>query len=739
MKPTHIFLLLFGGLAAILLAANLWVRHVLPEMQGPAWRPPPAMGPPVFFTPRRSAVGRGVAEKRSQKPRVKGPELFEVSHEPVQPKSGQPVMITARARELPATVSGLALEYQVVDPGKYIALGDDAFQKQWVSVPMKVNAGAEGKAAAGARVFTAELPGTLQKHRRLVRYRIRSGQGGKILAPAEGDAQPNFAYFVYDGVPAWKGAINPHGPDKRLREPVTYSSAVLRRVPVYQFISSKRAVENATWYQPEQFGDRHEYHYTGTLVYDGVVYDHVGFRARGGSWRHAMGKNMWKFNFLPGHRFAARDFYGNRYPAKWDKLNLGACIQQGDYGMRGEQGMFEAVGFRLFNLAGTAAPDTHWVHLRIIDGADESPPDQYGGDFWGLYLAVENIDGHFLKEHDLPSGNVYKIEFQAKTAFNGNPAVADQSDVDAFLNATMRRQQPPSWWQGNVDLTRYYSYRSILECIHHYDVDSSKNYFYYLNPQSHKWIVLPWDIDLTWADHMFGGGYEPFYRAGLLFRAPFKQEYQERLAEIRDLLFNPEQTGQLIDEYAAMISDPKGGPSLADADRAKWDYNPVMTAPFVLPSKAGQGRFYFGNPHNRFRTMVDYMKGYVAKRAAWIDARLLADYRPPASPRIAKGALNFVGPDLALHLESKPDAPGAMCRWRLAEITDLKSPVFNSRQPWKYEINALWTEEVKGSGTVSIPAKLLAAGHSYRVRARWQDSAGTWSRWSSSLQFTVPP
>jgi hypothetical protein len=52
-----------------------------------------------------------------------------------------------------------------------------------------------------------------------------------------------------------------------------------------------------------------------------------------------MGKNMWKFNFLPGHRFAARDDYGRPYQAKWDKLNLGACIQQGDYGMRGDSGV----------------------------------------------------------------------------------------------------------------------------------------------------------------------------------------------------------------------------------------------------------------------------------------------------------------------------------------------------------------------------------------------------------------
>ena len=67
---------------------------------------------------------------------------------------------------------------------------------------------------------------------------------------------------------------------------------------------------------------------------------------------------------------------------------------------------------------------------------------------------------------------------------------------------------------------------------------------------------------------MHGTGQEPFWRAGVLRRPQFNLEYQNRLREIRDLLFNPEQGGALIDEYAAVISDLGGGPSFVDADRA---------------------------------------------------------------------------------------------------------------------------------------------------------------------------
>lgn len=737
---SKLFVALFVGLGIALLAVNVinkvhrqppreivHVREFLPTDQDlPEMADEPEWAQPA---PARPAAPK--PEKKS------APEL-KVGHAPERPKTGDRVLITADFRARPQASGELALEYQVVEPGQYIALEDRKFEKDWARLAMN-DQGVSGDTTAGDGVFSATLAADVQKHRRLVRYRVRSIGEGKVVAPDETDRQPNYAYFVYDGVPPWKGAVDPRSRNASLRRSVTYPRAALESVPVYHFISSRRAVENVTWKEQQGYGgrSRNEYRYTGTMVYDGIVYDHIEFRARGGGWRHAMGKNMWKFNFLPGHRFEARDHYGNRYNAKWDKLNLGACIQQGDYGMRGEQGMFEAVGFRLFNLAGVEAPRTHWVHLRIIDDAEESPADQYDGDFWGLYLAVENVDDHFLKEHDLPKGNLYKMEFGAKTAFNGNPAVTDQSDVRRFMRDLTRRQQSEAWWRETIELSRYYSYRAVLECIHHYDIDSGKNYFYYLNPASGKWAVIPWDIDLSWGDHMFGGGHEPFYRAGAISSPPLRREYQERLAELRDLLFNPEQIGKLIDEHAAMISDPGGNPSIVDADRAKWDFHPVMSSRYVMGGKAGQGQFYFGDPRNNFQTMVEYMKGYAAKRAKWIDTRLLSGYRPPAAPEIE--ALARSGPAWSaprFRVKTPESQKAGPYRWRLAEVKHPGTPGFDPRQPWKHEIQALW-EHTEGD-SVEIPANLLEAGRTYRVRTRWQDESGAWSRWSGAVEFTAP-
>lgn len=650
---------------------------------------------------------------------------LKASHSPKQPKSGEDVTITFSIVR-PINASEVALQYQVIEPGAYIALDDPAYAESWEKVPMK-----QGASDGPRSVFTATLPGELQKNRRLIRYRIFSTRTDAVLAPLSEDTQPNYAYFVYDGIPEWKAAINPAGAGKD-KEVVTFSAEAMRSVQAYHLISKRQSIENVTWKERMYLGhpNRHDYRYTATLVSDGKVYDHVHIRARGGNWRHAMGKNMWKIDFNKGHNFEAKDDYQRKYETKWGKLNLGACIQQGSYGMRGEHGMIEAVAFRLFNLAGVESPRTHWIQLRIVDGAEENPGDQYAGDFWGLYLATEEVDDEFLEEHHLPDGNIYKMEFgDAKAEHLVEDGPTDRSDVLGFVRA-ISRNATPDWWQSNVNLVSYYGYRSIVECIHHYDIGGGKNYFYYRNPKTKQWQVVPWDVDLTWGDHMFGDGNEPFFRAGVLGKEPFKGEYERRLAEIRDLLFNPEQCGALIDEMAAIISTPKGGHSMVEADRAKWDYHPIMSSPYSTRGKADPGLFYQRSATHDFRGMLDVMKQYVVERGKWVDGNLLLEADIPAAPKInPAGKLDLAGPSIKVQLAVGSKA--SQVRWRLAEVSKPGS----AERPRKYEINALW--ETAGGPSADVPTKELDAGHTYRLRAQALDKGGRWSRWSAPVEFTM--
>ncbi|MGC9327205.1 MAG: lamin tail domain-containing protein, partial [Candidatus Hinthialibacter sp.] len=615
------------------------------------------------------------------------PQIRQVKHSPQQPRSNEAVLISAKASD-PDGVAGVKLLYQIVDPGEYIALDDARYKTDWIEIDMHDD-GIKGDEIAGDFTYTVELPSSLQQHRRFIRYRITVSDflGNALTVPYADDPQPNFAYFCYDGVPSWTGAVQPGK-----TEEVTYHSEMLESIPVYHLISSKEEIENCTWLD---HNTSNEYHYMGTLVYDGVVYDHVPFRARGGTWRFAMAKNMWKFNMNRGHTFQGRDNYGRKYDKAWDKVNLGANIQQADYRHRGEQGMFESVGFKLFNMAGIESSNTNFVHFRIIDEKyedgklNEAHPSlteggtQYDGDFWGLYLATEQVDGRFLDEHGLPDGNLYKMEYGTGEIRNQSPyGVSDGSDMRSFMNAYQRRPQS-EWWRENTDIERYANYRCIVEAIHQYDIAYGKNYYYYLNPETNKWFQIPWDLDLTWADNMFGSGEDPFKQAGILNHENIRIEYQNRLREIRDLLYNPDQTGQLIDEYASFIYNPDGQ-SFVDADRSMWDYHWVMSNKALQlgyrehSSKSGQGLFYQIAPTKDFAGMLKIMKDYVVSRGAWIDRTVLNnDAGVPHTPVIQSIATGFRLDSLKFEISdfSDPDHDSfSAMQWRIAEVEPFSTP-----------------------------------------------------------------
>ncbi|MEM7395225.1 MAG: CotH kinase family protein, partial [Verrucomicrobiota bacterium] len=469
-------------------------------------------------------------------------------------------------------------------------------------LPM-VDDGTGGDLVAGDAAFSVLLGPSFQTHRRLIRYRIiaRDFLGDSVQVPYADDPQPNFAYFCYGQMPDWTGSARPG-----VLPMVTYSNQVLETLPVCHMIT-KQIDHLDAMHNPYRYGEAEQilppggsyggsgYLWNGTIVYDGKVYDHVRYRARGGVWRYAMGKNMWKIDFNTGHWLETRDDYGKKRKIKADKLNLGALIQQGNFQQRGEQGIFEGVGFKLHNLAGNAAPNTQFIHYRIVDKADEGGPDQYSTDFRGLYLAVEQLDGRFLDEHGLSDGNFYKMEGGTGTLNNqGATQPSDRSDLDTF-QATYQGPPPSEhWWRDNLDLDNFYTFRAIAMAIHDYDIHNNKNYFYYHNPDDDRWQVINWDLDLCWTTTYNGGGGNGPLNRHMLYAPnydPFIIEYNNRVREIVDLLFNSEQVDMAIEEVCQFVYTP-GQPSFVDADRAMWDYNPLMVSPYINNSKSGHDRYY---------------------------------------------------------------------------------------------------------------------------------------------------
>jgi hypothetical protein len=712
-----------------------------------------------FFDCRLTAVG--VAAPQGPTPgrlnRVAAtnapPALRQVSHRPVSPKSGDAVIVSVRATD-PEGVASVILEYQVVQPGNYIRFDTAAYATNWTRLTMN-DAGLGGDAVAGDSNWAAVLPPSVQAHRHLVRYRIvaRDRLGAEVRVPYADDAQRNFAYFTYDGVPAWEGAVRPGDPGA-LGTRFRVESTEMNRLPVYHLLALRSDVEASTW-TDRSHGD--EYFWTGTLVYEGEVYDHIRFRPRGGVWRYAMGKNMWKFDFNRGHDFQARDNWGRRMPQDWGKLNLGACIQQGDYLHRGEQGLFESVGFKLFQLAGTPAGETAFVQFRVVDAAVESDPNQYGGDFWGLYLAVEQLDSRYLSARGMPDGNLYKMEAGFGDPNNLGPAgPTDASDLRQFLDAYQAVTRPTeAWWRTNLNLPSYYSYQAIVQAIHHYDIADGKNYFYYRDPVEGRWTVLPWDLDLTWSDNMYRGGQtggdEPFKSRVLSnfdtvnpVYPGISREFRNRVREIRDLLWNTDEVWRLIDEYARLVRGTNRV-GLLDVDRAQWDYNPVMMdGAIVNTSKAGWGRYYQSGITTRdFDGMIRKMRQYVSYRA--MDPTFSLDTMSRESGRPSMPTLGYSGSPtypvnrLTFFRSPYTGARGlATVRWRIGEITRTNHPAYDPTRPLPYEIDAVVDSGAMPAATSewSPPPGALRVGRLYRARVQFTDTMGATSNWSQAVEFT---
>ena len=666
-----------------------------------------------------------------------GPQLRQVLHEPQAPASGETVTVTVKATD-PEGVADVTLQLQVVEPGAYVRyqtsdgennrVDDPAYELGWQDLPMN-DEGIDGDAEGGDGVYTVEVSGSVQEHRRLVRYRLLAtdGSGNTVQVPYADDPQPNFAYFVYDGLPAWSGADNPSG-----AKVVDYSAEVMGSLPTYHLLAQEADVLESQYkyidYMSEEAG---WYQWTGALVYDGVVYDHIWFRTRGWWSAYEWGKNKWKFDFNRGHNFQARGNDGVAYDEAYDKMNFSACITAVDYNPhRGEQGMFEAVAYRLFQLAGVPAPNTHWVHFRVVDSAEEAEEEQWKGDFWGLYLVIEQPDGNFLDERGLPDGNLFKMagvtpEEWTSYSNQGPTQPTDMSDLWGFIDA-YQAGRAEAWWEDNTELETYFSYRAIVESLHHFDIPDGWNSVYYHHPeadgQSAHWWMLPWDVDLTWDCCNYSNDTEQWQQVMSRFPDP-QARYLSRARELRDLLVNDDEGHRLIDELAAVIADPAGGTSFVHADRALWDHHPRNTRP---------GEFYT-NPSGDFSDMVQYMKEFLTAEG-WGGSNLdnvVGDADIPATPELYFiGEGGFSVDELRFETSSfaDPQGPGtfASMAWRVGEVSH-----------GRYEIEPVWQSEeiTEFEPTVTVPPEAVEVGHTYRVRVRMQDNSGRWSHWSAPVEF----
>ncbi|MCB1095706.1 MAG: lamin tail domain-containing protein [Verrucomicrobiae bacterium] len=683
------------------------------------------------------------------------PQTRQVSHTPNDPKAGDAVTVSVKVTDADG-VAALSLSYQVVEPGAYIRKTDDGYEDaaSWTTISMTLS-------TTEADTYIATIPADVQLHRRLVRYRISAtdNAGLSVTIPYADDEQPNFAYYVYNGVPEWSGADRP-GTSETVKFPI----AALTHLPVYQLIADATDV-NRSQYQ-SAFEGRH---FFGTLVYDGVVYDHIEFSNRGEFSTYQSGKNKWRIHFTRNHDLIARDNYGKKYATKIKTMNMNACASPWVPANRGMAGMEEALGFKLYQLAGTPAPDTHWLHFRVVDDAEEAPADsQYNGDLWGLYLFVEYPDSRFLSSRKLPDGNTYKIEGGSGDKKNQGPTQpTNTSDWTSFLGQS-RRAQTTEWWRENFDLSAYYGFRAVNRIVGNIDIREGWNHYFYHNPDGH-WAPIPWDLDmLTMPETHWSGTID---QKACLRNDDIEIEFKNRCRELVDLLVSDKgdfggQVAQVVEELATIVNPPDLALTMVDVDQFMWNNHPKSTG-------GHKGAFYRTPMNQSFQGGVvrrvlatadhegyeKYLKDFTTDtdQDGWkigdgdqngygfeylsLEAN---DDAIPQKPMVTySGGVGFPLDQLRFSSDAYTSATGTAFgtrQWRIARIYNPATPDYEAGTPWKYEMETVWDAEPiieVGTTTVQIPADALKPGATYRVRSRVLDSGGRASHWSDAVEFVA--
>lgn len=724
------------------------IHPALPSSEAASWR---SSGYPVIGSPgnKRPTPGKQNSVFATNTP----PFIRKVEHSPKEPKSGVSVTVSAQVSD-PDGVRAVTLEVQVVEPGQYIRKTDTAYKTAWREFPMHDD-GKDGAARAGNGLFTAVVPGELQQHRRLVRYRIASTDGTGLTnrAPLTDDACPNFAWFVYDGLPVWTGASEP-GKTK----PLIFSPEFLGTLATYHLLARNEDVERSQW-----DGSFNRQHFSGTLVYEGRVYDHILFHNRGRASTHVAGKNKWGFKFNYTHDFAPRDNWGKKYKHTWNGFSLNACASPWAQINRGMASMDEAVSFRAYQLAGLPAANTHWVQFRVIDDAREFK-SQYDGDEWGLYLVVQDSDGAWLRELGLPAGDVYSPESGRKhQASNTAPGGLEWN---RFMDGS-RRRQAEGWWRTNLDLPAYYTFHALNRALANVDLRPDGNYLFYHRPDG-RWVPLPWDLDMMFIPKTHQPGY--IEQIHCLDVPALKLEYQNRAREILDLFCsdastNGGQIGQLVNELARFLCPPGHEHTWAELDAAVWNWHPRSNAKGMFYANPCEDNRFGGHWRRRLATpdlagfcryLTEFCtdsrptKNYAPNDGdprgygfgyLWYESR---DDRIPQRPSVRyAGPPGFPANQLVFRISPFASPQGstafAAVQWRVGEISAPGLAGFVAGKPRRYEIEERWTSAALATPATEmrLPPNVCTSGHTYRIRGRYQDRTGRWSHWSEPVALVA--
>ena len=650
------------------------------------------------------------------------PVVKSVSKSPDKPLSTENVRIKVdfEGYELYSNNLTVTLEYQVNNAGSYKIKADPNYNSSFQSMTMldDGNAAISGDSTANNGIYTAIIPA--KNHRTLIRYKIKVESSGGYVRyfPDPNHDEDNYSYYVYDGDADFLGNSFAN------LNPMQNITILTQDTMANQFIG--------TGDDPDQY-DGYDYLGEGTLIYNGKIFDHITFRPRGKTRNNRIKPGI-KFRLNKEKGLLLENDCGDDYDEERDNLILSGTWVNDE----GSHGLVESLVYKILELTGGWYNYTDYVNLRIVDDATEAG---LNGDFWGLFLIIEDNNGELLKEHDLPDGNVWTtydpvgagrfmyVDYFGDFPGYNNPTTWLTDSVGNVpqtppVNTVMKDMLFGDWIGNEFWANGEYNY---------YEKHSYREYY---NPELDQWIG--WCKDY---DGAFGSGNnvrgvsttaisDSFFviRQPLIIPASLTEEYKSALRSAIDLLLNTEQINFLIDSELKKIYDPNAAYDWTTLDHARW---------------ASYQTYHEGNVDQQFawyKTWFQDRKSYLLTDAT----HGILDNAIPNKPTITftgSTALDNITFSNTAFSDPQGASTFAAREWRVGEWSDPSNPYYDLKCEPKYEIQTKWSSGELGSGTTfqMPPEANLKAGRTYKIRMRYKDLSGKWSHWSDAQTIIPTP
>ena len=290
--------------------------------------------------------------------------------------------------------------------------------------------------------------------------------------------------------------------------------------------------------QKPQPGERETHRTGGTefpwahagLSEGGQAYTNLGLRYKGNFTYMASQGNLKRSLKVEFDHFdkAAPRFHGLR------KFNLHA-------GITDPTRVREALCYAIFRAAGVAAPRTAFAEVTV------SVPGRYHREYAGLYTLTEQVDKLFLKDRFgdgkglLMKPNVRGPDYlgeswgryQDRYQPQREPTAEEVRRVIEFARLVNRAEDEPFRQQigAYLDIEAFLRFLAVSAFVVNLDspLAMAQNYYIYLNPVTHRFVFLPWDLDLGLAAWPFGGSAEQQMDLSLLHPHVGKHKLIDRL------------------------------------------------------------------------------------------------------------------------------------------------------------------------------------------------------------------